>query len=136
VKEHEDGPLAAPYGFVTPEDWSPAGFPLGVWLTHQRRSYKAGRLDPERVRELDGLGMVWAPREDAFADGIAAPGLGRGPLALSAAGHRGLERVPGREMGQDGKQHVVPRQALSLSFNVQRRTRLELDQRFRSSADV
>ncbi|MET9497462.1 helicase associated domain-containing protein [Streptomyces sp. NPDC006552] len=43
-----------------------------MWLTHQRRSYKAGRLDPERGRELDGLGMVWAPREDAFADGLAA----------------------------------------------------------------
>ncbi|MET9499447.1 hypothetical protein [Streptomyces sp. NPDC006552] len=26
VKEHGDGPLAAPYGFVTPEDWAPAGF--------------------------------------------------------------------------------------------------------------
>ncbi|MET9499726.1 helicase associated domain-containing protein [Streptomyces sp. NPDC006552] len=72
VKEHENGPLAAPYGFVTPKEWAPAGFPLGVWLAHQRRSYKAGQLDPERVRELDGLGMVWAPREDAFADGLTA----------------------------------------------------------------
>ncbi|MDT0398520.1 helicase associated domain-containing protein [Streptomyces edwardsiae] len=41
-------------------------------LTHQRRSYKAGRLDAQRVAESDGLGMVWAPREDAFADGLAA----------------------------------------------------------------
>ncbi|GAA2338522.1 Helicase associated domain protein [Streptomyces kunmingensis] len=72
VKERGDGPLHVPYAFVTPEDWSPAVFPLGVWLTHQRRSYKAGRLDAERVVELDGLGMVWAPREDAFADGLAA----------------------------------------------------------------
>ncbi|MET9499511.1 helicase associated domain-containing protein [Streptomyces sp. NPDC006552] len=71
AREHEDGPLAAPYAFVTPEDWSPAGFPLGGWLTHQRRSYNAGQLDPERVRELDGLGMVWAPREDALNDGLA-----------------------------------------------------------------
>ncbi|MFI7388046.1 helicase associated domain-containing protein [Streptomyces sp. NPDC049813] len=72
VKERAGGPLNVPYGFVTPEDWSPAGFPLGVRLTHQRRSYKAGRLVPERVGELDGLGLVWAPREDAFTDGLTA----------------------------------------------------------------
>ncbi|MFI0243109.1 Helicase associated domain protein [Streptomyces sp. NPDC016845] len=72
VKEYGEGPLNVPYAFVTPEDWSPAGFPLGVWLTHQRRSYKAGRLDPERATELEELGMVWAPRDDAFADGLAA----------------------------------------------------------------
>ncbi|TWF84675.1 helicase associated protein [Streptomyces capillispiralis] len=50
----------------------PGRVPAWVWLTHQRRSYKAGRLDAQRVAESDGLGMVWAPREDAFADGLAA----------------------------------------------------------------
>ncbi|MEU6393929.1 Helicase associated domain protein [Streptomyces sp. NPDC046939] len=72
AKEHGDGTLYVPYAFVTPDDWTPAGFPLGVWLTHQRRSRRAGYLDADRVAELDELGMVWAPREDAFNDGFTA----------------------------------------------------------------
>ncbi|WP_331737248.1 Helicase associated domain protein [Streptomyces sp. NBC_00019] len=72
VKETSARHLRVPYDFVTPEDWSPAGFPLGVWLKTQRQANKAGRLDGERVAELDALGMVWSHQDLAFEEGLAA----------------------------------------------------------------
>ncbi|MFF3787487.1 helicase associated domain-containing protein [Streptomyces sp. NPDC001933] len=50
----------------------PAGFPLGTWLAAQRRTHKAGRLDPGRVEQLDGLGMVWSHQDIAFEEGPTA----------------------------------------------------------------
>ncbi|MEU7168002.1 Helicase associated domain protein [Streptomyces morookaense] len=64
--------LRVPYGFVTPQGWVPAGFPLGTWLADQRRLSKAGRLAADRVAELDGLGMVWSHQDVAFEEGLAA----------------------------------------------------------------
>ncbi|MFI5808683.1 Helicase associated domain protein [Streptomyces sp. NPDC051561] len=55
--------LLVPYAFVTPDDWMPGNYPLGVWHADQRRYYRAGKLDPARVDELDELGMVWNPLE-------------------------------------------------------------------------
>ncbi|MEU8894160.1 Helicase associated domain protein [Streptomyces sp. NPDC048442] len=55
--------LLVPQAFVTPADWKPAGYPLGVWLADQRRYYRAGKLDPARVTDLNDLGMVWNPLE-------------------------------------------------------------------------
>jgi superfamily II DNA or RNA helicase len=72
VKETGAQQLRVAYDFVTPEDWSPAGFPLGVWLKTQRTAYKAGRLERERARELDRLGMVWSHQDLAFEEGLAA----------------------------------------------------------------
>ncbi|MFQ6198838.1 Helicase associated domain protein [Streptomyces sp. NPDC000405] len=72
VKETGAGRLRVPYDFVTPPEWSPAGFPLGTWLADQRRFRKAGRLAPARVAELDGLGMVWSHQDIAFEEGLAA----------------------------------------------------------------
>ncbi|MCF3105331.1 Helicase associated domain protein [Streptomyces roseoverticillatus] len=72
VKETGAEQLRVPYGFVTPEDWVPAGFPLGTWLADQRRFNKAGRLAAARVAELDGLGMVWSHLDVAFEEGLAA----------------------------------------------------------------
>ncbi|MFD9796935.1 helicase associated domain-containing protein [Streptomyces sp. NPDC059070] len=72
VKETGAKQLRVAYGFVTPEDWSPAAFPLGVWLKTQRQANKAGRLDGERVAELDVLGMVWSHQDLAFEEGLAA----------------------------------------------------------------
>ncbi|MFC4516292.1 Helicase associated domain protein [Streptomyces ehimensis] len=72
VKETGAEQLRVPYDFVTPPEWSPAGFPLGTWLADQRRFNKAGRLAPARAAELDGLGMVWSHQDVAFEEGVTA----------------------------------------------------------------
>ncbi|MFD0622387.1 helicase associated domain-containing protein [Streptomyces sanglieri] len=64
--------LRVPYDYVTPDDWVPAGFPLGTWLADQRKTHKAGRLDAGRVKQLDGLGMVWSHQDVAFEEGLTA----------------------------------------------------------------
>jgi superfamily II DNA or RNA helicase len=68
----EFGDLRAPYSFVTPQEWAPAGFPLGTWLADQRRFFNAGQLDKDRAQELDGLGMVWSHFDVAFEEGLTA----------------------------------------------------------------
>ncbi|MFJ2590347.1 Helicase associated domain protein [Streptomyces sp. NPDC087538] len=72
VKETGTDQLRVPYDYVTPEGWAPAGFPLGTWLANQRKTHKAGRLDPGRAEQLDGLGMVWSHQDVAFEEGLTA----------------------------------------------------------------
>ncbi|MFI7359569.1 Helicase associated domain protein [Streptomyces avidinii] len=67
---HDD--LRVPYGFRTPDDWSHAGFPLGVWIADCRRHYKAGALDGDRIVQLEKLGMVWNLFDARFDEGLAA----------------------------------------------------------------
>ena len=39
------------------------GFKLGVWVSDQRKRYKAAKLDPERQRKLEALpGWAWDAR--------------------------------------------------------------------------
>ncbi|MFJ5220300.1 Helicase associated domain protein [Streptomyces sp. NPDC088354] len=68
----ENGDLKVPYAFVTPEDWDPAGFPLGTWIADQRRFFNSGGMKPKRAAELDELGMVWSHWDVAFAEGLSA----------------------------------------------------------------
>ncbi|MFD3539597.1 Helicase associated domain protein [Streptomyces sp. NPDC058662] len=68
--EHDD--LRVPYGFRTPADWSPAAFPLGVWIADCRRHYKAGALDGDRIVQLEKLGMLWSLFDARFDEGLAA----------------------------------------------------------------
>ncbi|WP_331758877.1 Helicase associated domain protein [Streptomyces anulatus] len=70
IAEHSD--LRVPYAFRTPADWSPADFPLGVWTTDCRRLHNTGRLNAERVRQLEKLGMVWSSFDAGFEEGLAA----------------------------------------------------------------
>ncbi|MFG3533207.1 Helicase associated domain protein [Streptomyces sp. NPDC047917] len=72
VKETGAQQLRVPYDYTTPDDWTPAGFPLGTWLADQRKSHKAGRLDAGRVEQLAGLGMVWSHQDVAFEEGLTA----------------------------------------------------------------
>ncbi|MFH8739500.1 DEAD/DEAH box helicase family protein, partial [Streptomyces sp. NPDC017964] len=71
LKESGAQVLQAPQRYVTPDDWSPARFPLGVWLADQRKYYNAELLEGERVRQLDKLGMVWNAHDSAFDEGLA-----------------------------------------------------------------
>ncbi|MFG3309997.1 Helicase associated domain protein [Streptomyces wuyuanensis] len=51
---------------------SPAGFPLGQWIADNRRTYAADRLDDDRVKQLDQLGMVWSHVDIAWEEGVTA----------------------------------------------------------------
>uniref|UniRef100_UPI0004C0BA03 helicase associated domain-containing protein n=1 Tax=Streptomyces sp. NRRL S-813 TaxID=1463919 RepID=UPI0004C0BA03 len=73
LRETGNTELRVPYTFVSPGDW-PAGIsshPLGVWVADQRRYYAAGTLEPERVAELEALGMVWSVQDTAWEEGLA-----------------------------------------------------------------
>lgn len=45
-------------------------FPLGQWLVSKRRL--RAQMAPERVAELDALGMIWQPQEDSWRRNFAA----------------------------------------------------------------
>ncbi|WP_234344222.1 DEAD/DEAH box helicase [Streptomyces sp. NRRL F-5123] len=70
LKENSD--LKVPYAFITPKDWSPAGFPLGTWIADQRRFYNAGAIMPARAEELENLGMIWSHWDVAWQEGLSA----------------------------------------------------------------
>ncbi|TQJ92721.1 helicase associated domain-containing protein [Streptomyces sp. SLBN-31] len=64
--------LRVPYVYVTPDEWGAFGsYPLGVFLTDQRRCYAAGTLEAGRVAELEALGMVWSVQASAWEAGLA-----------------------------------------------------------------
>ncbi|MGW0960816.1 helicase associated domain-containing protein [Streptomyces gelaticus] len=78
LRETGNDRLRVPYAYVTPDtdDWGGAGgYPLGRWIADQRRYYTDGTLEAERLVELEALGMVWAERDAAWADGVAAARL-------------------------------------------------------------
>lgn len=55
---------------VTQKTITDTGFPLGVWLTAQRHRHRLGMLTAERVRELEGRGIIWDVREESFHAGL------------------------------------------------------------------
>jgi superfamily II DNA or RNA helicase len=67
---------------------APSGYPLGQWVGGQREAYNASprRLSPERIADLETLGMIWDELAEKFAAGLAA-------LAAYQAEH-GHARVP------------------------------------------
>ncbi|MFJ6636970.1 Helicase associated domain protein [Streptomyces sp. NPDC091376] len=48
------------------------GYPLGRWLSDQRRTLKTGGMDPQRAADLDDLGIVWDPADAAWEETLAA----------------------------------------------------------------
>ncbi|MTE22594.1 hypothetical protein F0L17_26565 [Streptomyces sp. TRM43335] len=47
-------------------------FPLGQWISEQRRAYRAGTLAAWRVELLEEAGMVWSVPDAAFEENLAA----------------------------------------------------------------
>ncbi|OEJ36363.1 helicase associated domain-containing protein [Streptomyces agglomeratus] len=62
-REHS---LAVPYNHQ--ED----GFPLGRWLSDQRRAMRGGGLPAKRAGELEELGIVWEPADEAWEENLGA----------------------------------------------------------------
>jgi len=54
----ENGHLNMPKRYI-----SPSGKKLGVWLSRQRENRRLGRIKPEQIAKLDGIGMVWETKE-------------------------------------------------------------------------
>ncbi|MFJ6784809.1 Helicase associated domain protein [Streptomyces yangpuensis] len=63
-----EGDLEVPYEHVE----AAGKFPLGRWLSDQRRAYRAGSMTGERAAELEGLGIVWDTADAGFEANLGA----------------------------------------------------------------
>ncbi|MGW1643092.1 helicase associated domain-containing protein [Streptomyces lavendulae] len=61
-----EGNLQVPY------DHTEGPYPLGRWLSDQRRAFRAGTMTGERATELEDLGIVWDTADAAFETNLAA----------------------------------------------------------------
>ncbi|MES9525806.1 Helicase associated domain protein [Streptomyces capoamus] len=75
------GDLRVPFTYRVPaggeaeaEGWpaSLAAFPLGQWVADARRFFARGDMAPDRVVQLEKLGMVWSHYDVAWEEGLAA----------------------------------------------------------------
>ncbi|MFJ4487081.1 Helicase associated domain protein [Streptomyces longwoodensis] len=77
------GDLRVPFTYRIPtgggqeaqeEGWPTAlaAFPLGQWVADARRTYARGTMNPDRVTQLERLGMVWSHYDVAWEEGLAA----------------------------------------------------------------
>ncbi|MFJ9080662.1 Helicase associated domain protein [Streptomyces sp. NPDC102278] len=57
--------LEAPYDHVE------GAYPLGRWLSDQRRAFRAGQMSGERAAELEELGIVWDTADHGFEENLA-----------------------------------------------------------------
>ncbi|WP_327270813.1 helicase associated domain-containing protein, partial [Streptomyces sp. NBC_01218] len=48
------------------------GFPLGRWLSDQRRAMRAGTMLPGRAEDLEALDVVWDPVDAAWEENLGA----------------------------------------------------------------
>ncbi|MET9513442.1 Helicase associated domain protein [Streptomyces flavidovirens] len=61
-----EGTLDVPY------EHQEGAYPLGRWLSDQRRAYRAGTMPSTRADELDELGMIWDTADAQFEENLAA----------------------------------------------------------------
>ncbi|MBT2407692.1 MULTISPECIES: DEAD/DEAH box helicase [unclassified Streptomyces] len=55
-----------------PYEHTEGAYPLGRWLSDQRRTYRNGQMSGERAAELEELGIVWDTADAAFTENLAA----------------------------------------------------------------
>ncbi|MEU2681297.1 Helicase associated domain protein [Streptomyces sp. NPDC007107] len=68
-----EGDLAVPYNHVEGAgSRGEGGFPLGRWLSDQRRVMRAGTMLPERAEDLEALDVVWDPADAAWEENLGA----------------------------------------------------------------
>ncbi|MEU0837739.1 Helicase associated domain protein [Streptomyces sp. NPDC005969] len=60
------------HGLDVPYEHQEGAYPLGRWLSDQRRAYRAGTMPSTRANELEELGMVWDTADAQFAENLAA----------------------------------------------------------------
>ena len=46
------------------------GYYLGKWVSHRRQDYRLGKLAPEYIRELEGIGFLWNPKAQQWEEGF------------------------------------------------------------------
>ncbi|MFD8940249.1 Helicase associated domain protein [Streptomyces sp. NPDC059578] len=63
-----EGHLSVPWGHTEGEN----AYPLGRWLSDQRRELRAGRIPGGRAGDLDALGMVWDPTDAVWHENLEA----------------------------------------------------------------
>jgi hypothetical protein len=84
------GHARVPSDYVTHD-----GYPLGAWVSTQRRTYLSGRLTAVRIAELEAVpGWSWDPIADAWQEGLAHL-----QVYVDREGHA---RVPNRYVSDDG----------------------------------
>ncbi|MER6913856.1 Helicase associated domain protein [Streptomyces sp. NPDC000594] len=79
------GHLRVPRDHVETDGRGKKGFPLGAWLAGKREQHK--KLSPERIADLDALGMIWNKWEDQWRRSFEAARAfhaGHGHLDLPA----------------------------------------------------
>ncbi|MFE3761154.1 Helicase associated domain protein [Streptomyces sp. NPDC059104] len=55
-----------------PYDHVEGAYPLGRWLSDQRRTFRAGQMNGERAAELEDLGIVWDTADAGFETNLGA----------------------------------------------------------------
>ncbi|MER6431915.1 Helicase associated domain protein [Streptomyces sp900105245] len=123
------------------EGWpaSLAAFPLGQWTADARRAYTRGTMAPERVAQLEKLGMVWSHYDVAWEEGLAAArgwaaenGHLAAPTDATYEGYRvGLflknARAAARRAAVDEQRHAegLPAASAGGTLTVERREQLD-----------
>jgi hypothetical protein len=79
-----------PYRYISPD-----GHPTGHWVNSRRTEYAKGKLDAERIAELEAIpGWAWGDRARLWDDGVAA--------VKRFSDEHGHARVPSRYTSPDG----------------------------------